>query len=87
MIVMIGHNGRFLILRLYIVVVFARSLAPFATTCTAVHSNKWAVTHCESLWSAYTQRKFVSRICHTHSNAHKPPMPVATTIFMLDKNF
>jgi len=32
------HNGRFF-LRLYIVVVFARSLARFATTCTAVHSD------------------------------------------------
>jgi len=33
------HNGIFSILRLYIVVVFARSLARFATTCTAVHSD------------------------------------------------
>jgi len=34
------HNVRFSILRLYIVVVFARSLARFATTCTAAHSDK-----------------------------------------------
>jgi len=33
------NNGRFSILRLYIVVVFARSLVRFATTCTAVHSD------------------------------------------------
>jgi len=37
------HNCRFSILRLYIVVVFARSLARFATTCTAVHSDKFVL--------------------------------------------
>jgi len=33
------------------------------------------------------QRKFVSAEYHAHSNAHKPPKPVAPTIFMLDKKF
>jgi len=33
------------------------------------------------------QRKFVTRICHAHSNANMPPKPLATTIFMLDKHF
>jgi len=27
------------------------------------------------------------KVCHAHSNAHKPPKPVAPTIFMLDKKF
>jgi len=41
------HNGRFLILRLYIVVVFARSLARFATTCTTPqwYLNFWHTKH------------------------------------------
>jgi len=30
-----------------------------------------------------TQRKFVSAMCHAHSNAHKPPKNVAPTIFSL----
>jgi len=33
-----------------------------------------------------TQRKFVSAMCHAHSDAHTPPKPVAPTIFMLEKN-
>jgi len=32
------------------------------------------------------QRKFVSSVCHTLSNAHKAPNSVAITIFMLKKN-
>jgi len=32
-------------------------------------------------------RKFVSAGCHSYSNAHKPPKPVAPTIFMLDTKF
>jgi len=28
-----------------------------------------------------TQKK----VCHAHSNAHKPPKPVTPTVFMLDK--
>jgi len=32
------------------------------------------------------QRKFVSSVCHAHSNAHKPHTPVAHAIFMLEKN-
>jgi len=48
------HNGRFSILRLYIVVVFARSLARFATKCTAVHSDIYYiyifVCHLSLLW-------------------------------------
>jgi len=31
-----------------------------------------------------TQRKFVSAICHAHSNAHKPPKTVAPTVLMLE---
>jgi len=27
-----------------------------------------------------TQRKFVSAMCHAHSNAHKPPKTVAPTV-------
>jgi len=30
-----------------------------------------------------TQRKFVSEMCHAHSNAHKPPKTVAPTVLML----
>jgi len=30
------------------------------------------------------QRKFVSTMCHAHSNAHKPPKTVAPTVFMLE---
>jgi len=30
------------------------------------------------------QRKFVSAMCHAHSNAHKPPKAVAPTVLMLD---
>jgi len=26
-------------------------------------------------------------MCHAHSNAHKPPKPVAPTIFMLEEKF
>jgi len=26
------------------------------------------------------------KVCHAHSNGHKPPKPVAPTIIMLDKN-
>jgi len=33
------------------------------------------------------QRKFVSALCHAHSNAHKPTKPMATTIFMLYTQF
>jgi len=33
------------------------------------------------------QRKIVSAERHAHSNAHKPPKPVAPTIFMLDFRF
>jgi len=29
------------------------------------------------------QRKFVSAMCHAHSNAHKPPKTGAFTILML----
>jgi len=31
-----------------------------------------------------TQRKFVSAMCHAHSNAHKPPKTVAPTVLMLE---
>jgi len=31
-----------------------------------------------------TQRKFGSAECHAHSNAHKPPKPVAPTVLMLE---
>jgi len=34
-----------------------------------------------------TQRKFVSAMCHAHSNAHKPPKTVAHTVLMLDRKF
>jgi len=30
------------------------------------------------------QRKFVSAACHVHSNAHKPPKTVASTVLMLE---
>jgi len=30
------------------------------------------------------QRKFVSAACHAHSNAHKPPKAVASTVLMLE---
>jgi len=30
------------------------------------------------------QRKFVSAMCHAHSNAHKPPKTVATTVLNAD---
>jgi len=30
------------------------------------------------------QRKFVSAMCHAHSNAHKPPKTVAPTALMLE---
>jgi len=30
------------------------------------------------------QRKFVSTMCHAHSNAHKPPKTVAPTVLMLE---
>jgi len=33
------------------------------------------------------QRKFVSEMCHAHSNAHKPPKPVAPAFFVLDTKF
>jgi len=33
------------------------------------------------------QRKFVTRIFHAHSDAHKQPKPLAPTIFMLDTKF
>jgi len=29
-----------------------------------------------------TQRKFVSAECHAHSNAHKPPKTVASTVLI-----
>jgi len=29
----------------------------------------------------------IPELCHAHSNAHKPPKPVAPIIFMLDKKF
>jgi len=31
-----------------------------------------------------TQRKFVSAMCHAHSNAYKPPKTVAPTVLMLE---
>jgi len=31
-----------------------------------------------------TQRKFVLAMCHSHSNAHKPPKTVAPTVLMLE---
>jgi len=34
-----------------------------------------------------TQRKFVSAMCHAHSNAHKPPKTVAPTALMLGYKF
>jgi len=30
------------------------------------------------------QRKFVSAMCHAHSNAHKQPKTAAPTVFMLE---
>jgi len=30
------------------------------------------------------QRKFVSAMCHAHSNVHKPPKTVAPTVSMLE---
>jgi len=30
------------------------------------------------------QRKFISAECHAHSNAHKPPKTVASTVLMLE---
>jgi len=33
------------------------------------------------------QRKFVSAMCHAHSNAHKPPKKVAPTVLMLKQKF
>jgi len=33
------------------------------------------------------QPKFVSSVCHAHSNAHKPPKPVAPTIVKLENIF
>jgi len=30
------------------------------------------------------QRKFVSEMCHAHSNAHKPPKTVAPPVLMLE---
>jgi len=34
-----------------------------------------------------TQGKFVSAMCHGHSNAHKPPKTVASTVLMLEYKF
>jgi len=34
-----------------------------------------------------TQRKFVSAMCHAHSNAHKPPKTVAPTVLVLEYKF
>jgi len=31
-----------------------------------------------------TPRKFVSAMCHVHSNAHQPPKTVAPTVLMLE---
>jgi len=31
-----------------------------------------------------TQRKFVSAMCHAHSNAHKPPKNVAPKVLLLE---
>jgi len=33
------------------------------------------------------QRKFVSEMCHAHSNAHEPPKTVALTVLMLEYKF
>jgi len=44
-----------------------------------------AMSVCPSVCPSGTQSKFVTRICHAHSNAHKPSKPVAPTIFMLGK--
>jgi len=33
-----------------------------------------------------TYRLIQKKVCRPHSNAHKPPKPVAPTIFMLEKN-
>jgi len=32
----------------------------------------------------FAQRKFVSSVCHAHSNAHKPRKTVAPTALMLE---
>jgi len=40
---------------------------------------------CMQIPELLTQRKFVSAMCHAHFNAHKPPDPVAPTIFMIEK--
>jgi len=32
----------------------------------------------------HAQRKFVSAMCHAHSNAHKPPKSAAPTVLMLE---
>jgi len=34
-----------------------------------------------------TQPKFVSAMCHAHSNANKPPKTVAPTVLMLEYKF
>jgi len=34
-----------------------------------------------------TYRLIKKNVCHAHSNAHKPPKPLAPTIFMLENNF
>jgi len=33
------------------------------------------------------QRKFVSAMCHAHSNSHNPPKNLAATVLMLEKKF
>jgi len=43
----------------------------------------WDLVNYKNYAIGYSQRKFVSAACHTHSNVHKPAKTVAPTVLTL----
>jgi len=73
-------------------VCFSRVPRPLLCPQTAQNSSSYSFyARIKILAEMYCSHQYLSidpkKVCHAQSNAHKPPKPVAPTIFMLEKKF